>query len=49
VIEAPRTSLRRRDHLEHIIHARGFEEIDLHRAHHEGKARRLPLASNSAR
>ena len=33
--------MRRRDHLEHIVHARGFAKLDLHRAHHEGEARRL--------
>ncbi len=31
------------DHLEHIVHARGLAELDLHRAHHEGEARRLLL------
>jgi hypothetical protein len=35
--------LRRRAHLEHVLNARGLEELDLHRAHHEGKARRLLL------
>ena len=29
--------------VEHVIHPRGLEKIDLHRAHHEGKARRLRL------
>jgi len=31
------------DHVEHVIHPRGFQKIDLHRAHHESKARRFRL------
>ena len=34
---------RRGDDLEHVVHARGLAEVDAHRAHHEGKARRLLL------
>src|SRR5262245_49161871 len=33
--------LRRGHHLEHVVHARGLKELDLHRAHHEGETRRL--------
>ena len=33
--------LRLGDDVEHVVHARGLEEFDVHRAHHEGKARRL--------
>src|SRR5207244_6182441 len=33
--------LRRSHHLEHVIHARRLEELDLHRAHYEGETRRL--------
>jgi hypothetical protein len=40
VIEAPRRCC---DHLEHIVHAHSFEKLDLHRAHHKGKARRFLL------
>ena len=31
------------DDLEHVVHPRRLEELDLHRAHHEGEARRLAL------
>src|SRR5262249_45202288 len=33
--------LRRGYDLQHVVHARGLEELDLHRAYHEGKTRRL--------
>ena len=29
--------------VEHVVHPRGLQEVDLHRAHHEGEARRFRL------
>jgi hypothetical protein len=39
--DAPLTSCGAGQDLEHVVHARGLEEFDGHRAHHEGEAGRL--------
>ena len=36
-------------HVEHVVHPRRLQEIDLHRAHHEGKAWRFRLAFRKQR
>ena len=42
--------LRLRHDLEHVVHAGRLQELDLHRAHDKGEARRLrSVSSNSAR
>ncbi len=41
MMEAPCTSLESVTHLQHVVDARGLEEIQLHGTHDEVKARRF--------